>query len=164
MRIVLHEVTVDVGTGVALVGVGHDEFLARRLRGDCAPFAARRETRAATTAQAGGVDGREDFFRRIRERFRQRGVAAEFLICADVARAAGGDAAEHDAVAREDFHRRTRVRLAFGGSGEAFAQAVDARVLGGGFGPARGIEMPGGETGRALAGLAGVVAVRQMVE
>ena len=164
VRVILHQVTVNVGAGVALVGVGDDVLDARRLRGDGAPLAAGREARAATAAEIGFFHRGEHRFRRAHQRLGQRRVTTLLPVGGQRAGTAGGDPAEHDADPRRHLHGRARLGLALGRRGEAFAEAIDAGIVLHPLGPARRVEMAGGEAGRALTDLAGEFAVQEMVE
>ena len=164
VRVVFHQVAVNVSARVALIGVGDDVFLAGGLGSHRAPLAPGGEARAAASTQLRSFDRSEHLFRRLPERLLERAVAAELFVSRERPRAPRRDAAQHDSFAGENFHRRTRVCLALGRSREAFAETVDAGILRVRLGPARGIEVLGREARRALARLARVLAMRQVIE
>ena len=62
VRIILHDVAIDVGASIALIGVGHHIFGAGWLRGDGAPFATGGKTRATPPPQSGSLDGGQELF------------------------------------------------------------------------------------------------------
>ena len=56
VRALLHEILVDVCTGVAFVGIAHDVFHLASARAAGGPFEVEREPRAAASAQAGVLE------------------------------------------------------------------------------------------------------------
>jgi hypothetical protein len=52
VRLLLHEVFVDVGTRIAFIGIADDVFHRAFSRTTTRPFEVKRETRATTTTQA----------------------------------------------------------------------------------------------------------------